>query len=244
LGKDYILEAFDNSFDNQVLLSHLTHDSMKLIYEESFATVKEKIMDILKLLNIKEEYNEKFLIRFRLLFQEHFSSIFICSSKNIENIKDKMKRVVNAYKENSEGIISDLDSKGFKNFITYSFNLCIYMVLHDPVLCFNIQPYEKRNLSYYFYTKSEFINIDGFAKEQQPCIVIVSPPMLRSNNIYQGIKPAVLIVSNPSEAVMTECEKNSNSSKARSHSTSDILTMQSPAILAESIEKTGDTKSI
>jgi hypothetical protein len=229
------MEAFDNSFDDYNLLAHLAHDTMKLIYEEAFNTVKRKVLDILKLLNIKEPYNDKFLIRFRLLFQEYFSLVFTCGKENIDTVRDKLRRVVGEYTIPVQKVESDIESKGFENLVSFSFSLCIFMVLHDPILVFNIVSFDKRVLMYHYYSKSDFVNIDGFAKELTPCIVILPPPMLRANNVYQGIKPAVYLIANTSETIKSECEKNSNLNKGRSHSTSEIMNIQS-AILTEGIK--------
>jgi hypothetical protein len=213
----------------------LVHDTLKLVYDEAMNTVREKIQDILKLLGVTEQYNDKFLVRFRLLFQEYFSVIFVCTPENVDRVRTGLKRVISTY-GGAEDIDSDIESKGFENLVSYSFGLCIFMVLHDPMLLFPINSFDKRTLMYHFFCKSDYVNIDGFAKEQSPCIVILPPPMLRSNNVYQGIKPAVYIIPNPSDAIKIECEKNSSSNKGRSHSTSDILNIQS-AIL------TGDMSS-
>ena len=45
------------------------------------------------------------------------------------------------------------------------------------------------------YYKNDYYLLDGFAKEGYPCIVILPPPY-RQGYIYQGIKPAVLIIDN------------------------------------------------
>jgi hypothetical protein len=247
LGKDYILEAFDNCFDDYNLLSHLVHDTIKLIYDEAYSTLKEKVLNILKLLNIQDQYSDKFLVRFRLLFQEYFSVIFICNDQSVTNIREKLKAITETYKEietQGEKVKNDIDSVGFKNFVSYTFNLCIYMILHDPTLVFNILSYDKRILTYNYYTKSEFQNIDGFAKERTPCVVILPTPMIRSNNVYQGIKPAVYIISNPTEVIKTECEKNCNLNKGRSYSSSDLINTKQSVLNADNITHNNNIMAI
>jgi hypothetical protein len=227
LGKDFILEAFENTFDDPKILSHLVQDSIKVIYEEANKTIKNKILNILKSLNIEEVYNDKFLIRFRLLFQEYFSIIFVCSVSNFENVKAEMLKIVEKYSyDNKSIIIDDINSKGFSLFIQNSFKLCIYMLLHDPQLLFNISEYEKRKLVYNFYNKNDFLNIDGFGKEQTPCLMILPPPLLRSNFAYQGLKPAVYMIVNSNEDIIADCIKNKEPAKQRSLSSSDLNILQ------------------
>ena len=84
------------------------------------------------------------------------------------------------------------------------------MLLHDPVLNINIEPYETREIKYFFYEKGEYINIDGFEKNKTPCIGILAPPQLRNKYAYQGIKPAVCIITNPSDQIKEECQKNNH----------------------------------
>ncbi len=223
LGKDFVLEAFENTFDNPTILSHIVQDSIREIYNEAEKTIKTKIINILKLLNIEEGYNDKFLIRFRLLFQEYFSVIFICVSDNIESVRNNMIGIVDKYEYDDKGMLKDdINSKGFELFVQNSFKLCIYMLLHDPQLMFNIPTYDKRRLIYNYYNKTDFLNIDGFGKEQTPCLIILPPPLLRSNFAYQGLKPAVYMINNSNEEILAECKKNKEPVKQRSFSSSDL----------------------
>ena len=207
----------------------MVQDTIKIIYEEADKTIKNNIINILKSLNIEDSYNDKYLIRFRLLFQEHFSVIFIFTDEICKNIKNSMFTVINLYVnflEYKDIIISDLESQGFKNFIQNAFKLCIFMQLHDPKLSFNIKEFSNRKLSYHFYNKSDFLNIDGFGKDLTPCLVILPPPMLRSNFVYQGIKPAVYMIANASEDIKRECESYSESIKSKSFSSTDIANLK------------------
>jgi hypothetical protein len=80
-----------------------------------------------------------------------------------------------------------------------------------------------RTLYYYFYNKSDYLNIEGFGKDKSPCLLILPSPLLRSNFPYQGIKRAVYIVQNVNENILKECEKNVQiSPKIRSYSSNDF----------------------
>ena len=51
-----------------------------------------------------------------------------------------------------------------------------------------------KDFDYRAWEKNNFICIDGPQVENNPCIVIVPPPLLSSGYVYQGIKPGVLIL--------------------------------------------------
>ena len=213
------MEAFENIYDNYYWLSHIVQDSVTCIYEETKSQINEKILQVLKLLNIKDDDKEnKFLSRFRTLFQEYFSSVFVFSDDNHRNINNKLKyEVISTYKniddEIKKKIILDIDSKFFKIFCQSVFKFSIYMLLHDPQLTLNIDPYNERKLKYIYYVKKEHLNIEGFETESNPCIIILNPPMLRKAFSYQGMKPAVYMIQKYTEDIKKECDKNINFSK-------------------------------
>jgi hypothetical protein len=231
LAKDMIMEGFDSCFDDYQLLSNLVQDSLRIIYEDSNSTIISKINISLKSLGIEEPFQEKFLIKFRIIFQEYFTTIFTCTEEFILEVKNKMEKLVDEFyiKQFNSKIVdikSDLNTKGFKTFVSHSFKICIYMLLHDPQLTFNILPFHKRQPTYIFYNKSDFLNIEGFGKEQTPCVIILPTPIMRSKFPYQGIKPAVYMVVNADDNIKQECEKNKvHTPKARSYSSAELTSM-------------------
>lgn len=236
LVQDLIMEAFENIYDSNILLAQLAQETFRIVYEESKILIAEKIKIILNSLNIQENCHDKFFIKFRSIFQEYFSVIFLIDTERIQKIKNCLKISIESSIETTrqEDIDKDFESTGMCDFIKMSFKLCIYMLLHDPQLLISINlqnsnsssfpHFPKKNLIYNFYNKSDHLNIEGFAKESAPCLIILPPPLLRSNFPYQGIKPAVYIVTNPSEEILKECEKNkvSTHGKQRSYSSSDL----------------------
>jgi hypothetical protein len=44
------------------------------------------------------------------------------------------------------------------------------------------------------FNKNDYYCIDGFPKEGYPCVVVLPPPY-RQGYVYQGIKPAVIVLS-------------------------------------------------
>lgn len=174
------------------------------------------------------ENYEKFLCKFRLIFQEYFSIIFHSNTSEFQTkIKEKLNQIVNEdeiYKNFSEEkknfIAEDLNSKSFGDFAESAMKLCLYMHLHEPKLTFNFPSCKNskakmRKLLFYYYKKDEFTNIEGFPKEKCCCVVIMPCPVLRSNYSYQGIKPAVYIVGSPTQEVIDECEKAINKDKEK-----------------------------
>lgn len=273
------MEAFDNCFSDYALLTYLVQDTINIIYNESLEIIKEKILSILKALNIIEQSSnlsnftninnacnankdsdstllvkqkekkenfthintkqknggnnifetldyEKFLCKFRLIFQEYFSGIFQHNTNEFNfKIKNKMNDLIlkdEIYKnfdDNKKNLIEeDLNSKSFGEFSISAMKLCLYMHLHEPKLNFNLpscfNENIKRKLCFFYYKKDEFTNIEGFPKDKCCCVIILPCPVLRSNYSYQGIKPAVYIVGNATHDILSECDKNLNSEKA------------------------------
>ncbi len=153
--------------------------------------------------------------KFRNLFQDNFNLIFTLTNEIYETIINSLKIQVNNYKEFElkNDLEKDIDNKVFKNLIEAEFKLCIYMILHDPILTFNIEKYDKRELNYFYNNKLEHIVIEGFGKND-PSLVILNPPLLKNKFAYQGIKPAVYIISNPDQFIKDICDKNQASLEA------------------------------
>jgi hypothetical protein len=224
LAKEILMEAFDNIYDDYTLLANSVQDSLLIIYEEARSSIRTKITIVLSSLNIGVSDSMDFIGRFRSIFQEYFTTIFQCEEGLIEAIKRKFLQIVETYSitDRKQDLLSDVDSIYFKKYITHCLNLCVYIHLHEPKISLNIQPFSERELKYNFYNKSDYLNIEGFAKDSAPCLMILPPPVLRSNFSYQGIKPAVYILKEYSDKIMSECEKNKPViTKQRSYSSSD-----------------------
>jgi hypothetical protein len=48
---------------------------------------------------------------------------------------------------------------------------------------------------FWMFNKNDYYCIDGFPREGYPCVVVLPPPY-RQGYVYQGIKPAVIVLSN------------------------------------------------
>jgi hypothetical protein len=53
---------------------------------------------------------------------------------------------------------------------------------------------EQDRFEFWMYNKNDYYCIDGFPKEGLPCVVVMPPPY-RQGFVYQGIKPAVIVLS-------------------------------------------------
>ena len=218
LLKDKLIDGFENIYNDYYWFSHIVQDTLKSIYDESDILIRNKIREMLKFFNIKDDNIEKYLDRFKNFFQEHFFSIFVFTDDFLNRIKEKLLIITKTYKDFnfSEDLNNDIQGKSFKLMVQTAFKLTMYMLLHDPILSLSIEPFETREIKYFFYEKGEYINIDGFEKNQTPCIAILDPPQLRNKYTYQGIKTAVCIIPNPNNQILEECEKNKTSEPKKS----------------------------
>ena len=78
------------------------------------------------------------------------------------------------------------------------------MVLNEPPIEMSLlnlnqrakcegKPYLEK-FEFWMYNKADYFCIDGFPKEGNPCVVVLPPPY-RQGYVYQGIKPAVIVLS-------------------------------------------------
>ena len=223
------MDAFENISLNHILLMKTINVILNLLYEISSKKIREKINDILQCLGLtekKEENIKKFFEKFKkLIFQDYFSSIF--KINNDENfVKEVIKDIKNEIKKNEKifsnedkiNIMKDLDSKSFKKFIIELYYLCLYMNINEPKLIIKTST----EISYKYYNKNIYSNIEGFSNENDICLLILNPPITKNNINYKGIKPTVCIIENHSKEIKDLCEKqNKNNKDNNFYSTSD-----------------------
>ena len=78
------------------------------------------------------------------------------------------------------------------------------MNIHDPPLTFDF----KYEINYFFYSKNDYIIIDGFEKENAVCALILYPPLFKSNCFYRELKPGIKIIDNPTNEMIERCKYN------------------------------------
>ena len=212
LTETELLAPFDNFIDNYIFISHICQDLTNLTYFETKNIIDKKFNSLLFCLDIKinsDEEKKLIFSKFIPLFQEHFFDIFKLKNENIENIKNKLINISNLYTFNFDknDLKESIKDKQFNILLKSLFDLCLHMLLHDPLLTFNILPYEKRTINYYYYNKKEFQSIEGFGNEKTPCLIILPPPLLKNSFPFNGMKYAVYLIENPSLDIIQKCDK-------------------------------------
>jgi len=104
------------------------------------------------------------------------------------------KFTVEIREEYQEQFEEMLETDDFNRFVSTVFYLCLFMLLNDPPLRVPIDNFKNRKFVYKRFKKTDYICVDGFAKENSPCLVLL-PAVLRNNHPYNGIKPSVLILT-------------------------------------------------
>ena len=214
LIKTMIMDSFENISSNTILFICTINIIIKLIYEISKVKIKEKVIELLKCLNIKNKSDDiikKFFCKYqKLLFQNYFNSLFIINEeliiKIISQIKNEFlskKYKIYFSKEDINNIIIDLSSNNIISFIKELYYLCLYMNINIPVLTIktNLEP------NYRYFNKNEYINLEGFANDKDICLIIINPPMIKPNFPFRGIKPVVYIINNPSKEIINLCNE-------------------------------------
>ena len=237
--KTDFMDAFDFCINEYILIANLCQDLMLLIYDECKNIIEKKFIEVLTCLNLgeinpnkrKEIYNS-----FLPFFRENFSKIFIFSENFTQIIIPKLliiifeynydKDIISNKEINYNQITEKIRQNIFESLIKNFFKICIYMILHDPTLTFNLTKYKQRTLKYFFFNKNDFINVDGFVNDQEnntPCIVLLPPPLIKNKYIFNGIKSPVYIISNPDKTIISECKKNSKISNGNN---ADIILLE------------------
>lgn len=212
LIKTELLEAFDFYINDYNLVSNLSQDLFLIIYHETESLIHSKINTILDSLNIKAvstDQTNKIIQKFLPFFQEHLFEIFFFSEDLSKKIKSELLKTTVTYniKVDQTQLMNECNKNQFTMLMKSFFSVCLYMLLHEPILTLNIKPYSQRTSKYLYYNKKEMIIIEGFPVEQTPCILILPPPMLRKKFPFNGMKPAFYALSEANNTIINECEK-------------------------------------
>ena len=211
-----LMDSFDNVYPNNTLLALLVNTIVKILYLFSKDIITKKIHDILHCLGVTEINNEitnAFFLKFQLLlFQQYYKTLFVFKDEHLSVIKNQIQIEVSELQSKNiihdqndlDNINKDLNSTQINKFIKEIYSLCVYMHLHDPPLIMKTST----DLIYNYFNKNEFINIEGFPKENSVCLTILNPPMLREGKYFKGLKPAVYICENPTKEIIEKCDLN------------------------------------
>lgn len=212
LIKTELLEAFDFYINEYNLVSNLSQDLFLIMYHETENLIHFKINTILESLNIKTTSTEqmnKIIQKFLPFFQEHLFEIFFLSEDLSKKMKSELVKISSTYtiKVDQTQLMNECNKNQFTMLMKSFFSVCLYMLLHEPVLTLNIKQYSQRVSKYMYYNKKEMIIIEGFPVDQTPCVLILPPPMLRKKFPFNGMKPAFYALSEANSTIINECEK-------------------------------------
>lgn len=224
--KTELIEVFDFCISEYELISNLCQDIIMIIYGETKNIINYKFDSILKSVNLEKISNNKkdeFFNIFRPFFQKNIHNIFSFNDNSIINANNKLLSTINEYNyftpngndmnyniELNNNLVSKINNNYFQNIYKSFYNICIYMLLHDPVLSFNIVKYSDRKLEYFFYNEKEFINVEGFGNDTTPCIIVLPPPLLKNKYPFNGLRPAVYCISNFNKEIISQCRQRIN----------------------------------
>ena len=233
--KTELIETFDFCINEYILITNLCQDIMLLVYDECKKTIHNKFIEVLNCLNlgkISKEKREEMFNNFLPFFRENFNKIFIFSENFSKIINNKLISIIKEYDYNrdiiNENIMEEykdidgikgvyinkikekINQNNFNNLIKNFYKICIYMILHEPPLNFDLEKYSKRKLKYFYYNNSDFINVDGFIKENNPCIMLLSAPLLKNKYNFYNLRAPVYLIDNINKEVIDECEMKKN----------------------------------
>ena len=238
LFKTMIMDTFENISLNTILFMRTINILIKTVYEISKVKIKEKIIELLKCLNIKTKSDEiinKFFNKYqKILFQNYFNSLFITNEELISKIITQIKNEFCSKKysklfseEEISNIMIDLSSKNMSSFVKEIYILSLYMNINIPQLTIKTGI----DVNYRYFNKNEYNNIEGFANEGDICLIIINPPMVRPNIPFRGIKPVVYMIDNPSKEIIDLCEQQKLLKKKREQSKSFCASTNNKLIL-------------
>ena len=193
---------------------NLIQDLLKTIEDFADVQIQNKTKAISKELNLNGKEQEVYNTLLNLYQDEH-SRVFQLGNEElkgiIEDFKGKAKEALEfqygSFEMNHLGDNPDIprvdltgteieeltDNSDFNRLITLYHGLSLYMKLNDPPLKTGLEDFAKRRFGYVLFKKSEFYCIDGFVKENAAAIVVI-PAVKRGNFVYNGMKPAVLML--------------------------------------------------
>ena len=211
-----LIDLFDFCIKDYILIANLCQDILLLVYEESKIIIEHKFCDILKCLNLDNKSKDKknsIYTKFLPLFQENFNDIFLLVDSSLNTLHKKLALVINEYNFESNSnlkliIQKKINGGYFDNLLKSFYKICIYMLLHDPILTFDLIKHKNRKQIYCYYNKKQHINLEGFGGDNSPCIILLQPPLLKNKFPFHGLRPAVYIISEPNDDIVKECELN------------------------------------
>ena len=218
-----LIDKFDFCLDEYKLIANISQDILLLVYDLAKNLINIKFNEILRCLNLDKKtdtQHKQLFDNFLPVFQENLKDIFINSENSLNILMIKLEKIVRNY--DTDQIIINKDKKyksillnevikkiknhHFDELMKYFLNICIYMLLHSPILSFDIQEYSKRKIIYCFFDKNNFTAIEGFPNDKSPCIILLPPPLLKNKYPFANLHYAVYIIESPTKDIISQCQ--------------------------------------
>ena len=183
-------------------------------FRENFRNIFE--LDVEKINSIKDRL-KSIIYQYNFLGEIKINTSL--SSKNLNDVDNYINRnrniVNNNTNQNSNNdfyklLENKIKGKNFEEIIKSFFTVCLYMLLHEPILNFGIEKYSQRKFVYYFFNKKDFINLEGFWNDKSPCLIILPAPLIKNKYPFNGLRPAVYILPeiNINSEILNQCKIN------------------------------------
>lgn len=163
-------------------------------------------------LNSKEAKEATDMLQQKLqsVFKDCSTQIFSFTTEQLKEFieakyKPRCKAVLEEDEDNDEALDLFEDNVGTPDFIRFVqaiIKLQLHMVLNDPPIELSMLSIAERQakpdlitkFDFWMFNKNDYYCMDGFPREGYPCVVVLPPPY-RQGYVYQGIKPAVIVLS-------------------------------------------------
>lgn len=208
IGKDLINNAFDSFLEEPLWLFHLIADSLIVTYDFSKAKLDNTISASLAAINVNQSDTSKFLPVYRNLLKEYFDSIFAISKKDLEEIKSNLREAAKQYTDFPiNSLDDDMEESYFNKYLRELIKSSLFMLINDPPLTFDVQPYLSRKPKYSLMSNKKHFFINGSFYEGAVCLTILPQPLLKDSFPYNGILEGVFILDNPPKDLIAEIKE-------------------------------------
>eukprot|EP00826_Nyctotherus_ovalis_P003330 TRINITY_DN10676_c0_g3_i5.p1 TRINITY_DN10676_c0_g3~~TRINITY_DN10676_c0_g3_i5.p1 ORF type:complete len:431 (+),score=102.85 TRINITY_DN10676_c0_g3_i5:350-1642(+) len=206
---EHFADAFSDFFADHSLLIRLvksTFEAVKAALTEARQDVTNTITSALHLpINSHEAFSAQYLAP---IFQEFALNAFEFTEERYNLISTKLEEIL---EDTSQEVKTWLDSADLKKFLSILHRLYLHMELSEP----KIELEAAKEGNYEKYRKEVYHCLDGFPKEGVKCVVVVPVPK-KQGQAYQGIKAAIVMVSDAvSENSETLCKPFKDNSNIR-----------------------------
>ena len=196
------MDVFPDFLEQHWLLAWLVRDATELIYTYVLKDLDKRLSTLVAIFMLDPSQKEPVKKTFLRLFQDNCGKMLALTEAQFCGLRLDFERKVKCYvpSEEWDKLVTSVEQEAFRTFVEHWLKLCLHMIFSEPRLTLTYQ----EHLEYCLLTKPEDVFvIDGFPKGNPKCVVILPPP-IRGGAPYQGLKPAVLILSPEQEELSVE----------------------------------------